>query len=1520
MARILGLDLGTNSIGWAVVDRDGNAFSLVDKGVRIFTEGVNIEAKTNSESSKAAKRTDYRSARKIKYRRKIRKISLLKVLSDNNLCPELSKEELDDWRYKKIYPQNDEFRLWLITDGQSNKIKRQEQKENPYAFRHSSIRSQLDLNNKHDRYLLGRAFYHIAQRRGFLSNRLDNSDNSIIDEKKFELASMISDTNSLVAFSEQFNDFLSFYDKDEVHDKPLFTLSKAFNSIVKENPRLAYTDLKEKLLERLEKKEYLGPVKRAIGDLSKRIEEAGCVTLGEYFYTLYEQGKKIRGEYTHREDHYLAEFKLICEKQNISTELKEKIEDAIFFQRPLKSQKGLIAKCPFEKKKTCVPVSHPNFEEFRYLSYLNSIKIKLPSGEKFRLLNEEERRLIRPLFMRKSKANFDFVEIAKKLTPKHLKYSYQKDRDAGEHDVQFNYSLGSTVSGCPTIANFIDVFGDDWKSHLTLNYTLLNKNGHKKTPEEVVDVFWHVLFRFDSEGMLKKFASDNLGCDEKTAINFSKIKLKQDYGSLSLKAIRNILPYLRKNLLYSHAVFLANMKNIMPQEIWNNQQNQIAINSEIVNILDNYNDYSNTVNIVNGVIKKAKNDQTAWSPENKFATAIHKQEIAQQVKDFFGAKKWNSLSETKRDGILAECDALFSSQMELAFGKGEFAKKKTIDEILKSFLKDNFDINDNDLKKLYHPSAIEVYKKSQRSEDGKMYLGSPLISSIKNPMAMRALHQLKKVVNQLVKDDVIDEDTSIHIEMPRELNSANERVAIRQWQEDLKKRRADFTEEIKAIFRGEIKNDDCEDIIDHNYEPTETDILKYQLWIEQNRICLYTGKTICLSGFIGKNPKFDIEHTIPRSRSLDNSQVNKTLCCSIYNRQTKKDKIPFECLEYAEILTRIEHWYAKSKSLELQIKAVSKKVKAASTKEIRDKYIIERTKLRFGYDYITKKYESFIRETVPEGFKNSQSVDIGIISKYGNLFLKTVFGKVITVKGKTTANLRQMWGLNEKTRDHHAHHAKDAVVVACCTRDMNDALAHYYHDLEQFEYYGKPKPSFSHRMPWKGFNNDIKDFDLNTLVSHYTPDVLSVQSKKAIRKRGIIQRNDYGTIKYKQGDTVRGALHKESFYGAIKRNEKNSNTGETEEIIKYVKRQSIDLFKDTDLKNIVDDTVREIVIQGREQEKALRKDIEGLKKRMKTAVDKEEQFIKDEIVFLENKIKNELYVLPNKKGDPVPIRKIRYYTNDVTNPLFIKKHRDLSKHVHKQFYHAKNDGNYCMAIYEGLDKKGKPDRAYELINFLDAGHYYKLKNKEDRKNGISSLTPETHLESGYKLLTSNGKPVILKKGLNVILYKDQKEEIDFSNTESIINRIYKITGLDEDGIKLIYNHSANGTTANIAYMNAVIDEKRLHDVKDELTHLGKWDKMFSDLKNEKIKKSDFFKNINSLLNSYYKENGIKDAKGSFRESKLKESALTTPKGGDVIDGHREFPYIKFKVNNFNALIEGIDFTISATGKVQRIND
>ena len=107
MEKILGIDTGTNSLGWAIVEKSSDGCRLLDKGVHIFQEGVNIEK--GIESSKAADRTEHRATRVRYYRIRMRKIELLKILIDNHLCPPISKDDLKNWKLKKIYPKNE---LW----------------------------------------------------------------------------------------------------------------------------------------------------------------------------------------------------------------------------------------------------------------------------------------------------------------------------------------------------------------------------------------------------------------------------------------------------------------------------------------------------------------------------------------------------------------------------------------------------------------------------------------------------------------------------------------------------------------------------------------------------------------------------------------------------------------------------------------------------------------------------------------------------------------------------------------------------------------------------------------------------------------------------------------------------------------------------------------------------------------------------------------------------------------------------------------------------------------------------------------------------------------------------------------------------------------------------------------------------------------------------------------------------------------------------------------------------------------
>lgn len=104
MTKILGIDTGTNSLGWATVEHYENGeYALLEYGTHIFQEGVKIEK--GIESSKAAERTEHRSQRKHYWRRKVRKIRLLAILIENHLCPPIGRSLLREWRLKNNIPR-----------------------------------------------------------------------------------------------------------------------------------------------------------------------------------------------------------------------------------------------------------------------------------------------------------------------------------------------------------------------------------------------------------------------------------------------------------------------------------------------------------------------------------------------------------------------------------------------------------------------------------------------------------------------------------------------------------------------------------------------------------------------------------------------------------------------------------------------------------------------------------------------------------------------------------------------------------------------------------------------------------------------------------------------------------------------------------------------------------------------------------------------------------------------------------------------------------------------------------------------------------------------------------------------------------------------------------------------------------------------------------------------------------------------------------------------------------------------
>ena len=1153
MDRILGIDTGTNSLGWAIVDKDDNAYHLVAKGTNIFSEGVKIEK--GIESSKAAERTEHRSVRKHYWRRKIRKIRLLTILSDYDLCPRLKKEDLRQWRLKKVYPNDDTFMEWQRTEDKNN--------VNPYKFRYICLTQKLDLSDITQRYILGRALYHLNQRRGFLSNRKEST------------------------------------------------------------------------------KETEGAVKEGISSLTEDMKVAGCEYLGEYFYQLYQKGERIRNHYTARKEHYLKEFHAICAKQELDEVLIAKLEKAIFDQRPLKSQKSQVGTCTFEKGKSRCPSSHPLYEDFRMYSLINNIKVQVNTlydkGERY--LTDEEKQKIIPLFKRKSKKTFPFEDIAKKLAGKN-NYCYNKSEE--EKPYKFNYQMDTQVSGSPVNAQLEELFGEDWLTSVCEVYTLADG----KTHFQIMNDIWHALFFYDDEDKLKEFAKNRLQLDDEQADKFSKISIPNDYAALSLKAIRKILPYMRNyRLIYPEAVFLANLIEVLPQHVWGIKEMREAAIENVIDVMHSY-------------------------------------------------------DKNNLDGI-------------------------TLEVCVKAFLKQRYQVSDESLKKLYHPSMLELYPRQRPNIDGIFQLGSPRISSVKNPMAMHSLFRLRKVVNLMLKKGYITPETKIHIEFSRDLNDANRRWAIQAWQRENEKDRERCRKEIEKYIDN----------------PTDTDILKYQLWEEQNHKCLYTGEEIRITDFLGKNPKYDIEHTIPRSAGGDSTKMNLTLCSNRYNRDVKKTKLPTQLASHVDILERIKGWKEKFEDIDRQIRKIS--TKGASSKEEKDIKIRRRHLLSLQRDYWRGKYQRFTMTEVPEGFSRRQGTDISVISRYARMYLKSVFKQVYIIKGIATSDFRKMWGIQEeytkKERVNHVHHCIDAITIACIGKTEYDKLAQFYHDSDEYKQGRGDKPVFE--KPWPSFVSDIKQIQDELLIAHYSKDIMPKQAKRYIR-------DSKGKKVLTQGDTARASLHNDTYYGAI------GVEGE----VRYVVRRSLDGLDEKDVKNIVDGEVRSKVENAILLHGSLKKALE-------------------ETIWM-------------NEEKQIPIKKVRVFTGSVTRPINIRQQRDQSKHEYKRQYHVQNDRNYMMAIYVGQDKKGKEKREFELVNNIAAANFYRRSN--DRVPTDNQLVP-LYSKSGYELRYR------LKIGTMVLLYENNPEEIWELDKKNLQKRLYKVTGMSS---MIIQGKFEYGTIEMVHHQNA----------------------------------------------------------------------------------------------------------------------
>lgn len=350
MTKILGLDLGTNSIGWAIVDDSAN--SILGMGSRIFPEGVkaNSIGSGDREESRNAARRNSRQLRRQYYRKRLRKIKLLRILIDLNMCP-LTHQELDYWA------------KWDKTKGKagrkapSSKLYKDWLSLNPYELREKALHHDMTL------FELGRVFYHIIQRRGFLSNRKGNDDGAIYKgkvgmtginatHKQIEGKTLGSFLNSIYPKNGEPFKVITDENGNELRVRARYTLRdmyiEEFEKIWKRQEAcLGLTDktaVKRKVkfikgsLASNRNKKIIKNLKDKYGHQNVFIEEIHTEIANKTFYKISSTQTVDLKTFLGGEIHY-SEFGSI----------KHKSQDSVlFWQRPLRSQKGLLAKCRFE--------------------------------------------------------------------------------------------------------------------------------------------------------------------------------------------------------------------------------------------------------------------------------------------------------------------------------------------------------------------------------------------------------------------------------------------------------------------------------------------------------------------------------------------------------------------------------------------------------------------------------------------------------------------------------------------------------------------------------------------------------------------------------------------------------------------------------------------------------------------------------------------------------------------------------------------------------------------------------------------------------------------------------------------------------------------------------------------------------------------------------------------------------------------------------------------------------------------
>jgi len=340
-----------------------------------------------------------------------------------------------------------------------------------------------------------------------------------------------------------------------------------------------------------------------------------------------------------------------------------------------------------------------------------------------------------------------------------------------------------------------------------------------------------------------------------------------------------------------------------------------------------------------------------------------------------------------------------------------------------------------------YSDAVDAAYPGHREAEAEMLNRLPShprhMPDLRNPTVARALTELRKVTNNLIR--AFGKPDVIRIEFARELRqSKKQRLKTQKRMRQDEKRRQEAR---KHLEKNDIAN------------PSRGDIEKCLLWWEASETCPYTGQKISFDALFRRG-QFQIEHILPRSRSLDNSYMNKTLCEKREN-ELKGNRTPFEFYS-----NQPEKWDAIGQRLESLVKN----------------------------GFPEGKRRRFLRrefaEVGSEEFGERQLRDTAYTAREARKFLQRLGVSVEPVNGRITSQLAYRWGLYSvvgegrgKDRTDHRHHAVDALAVACTSRAFVKRLSDAFAGERAFKEIPLPEP-------WPDFREDVRYSMERIVVSH----------------------------------------------------------------------------------------------------------------------------------------------------------------------------------------------------------------------------------------------------------------------------------------------------------------------------------------------------------------------------------------------------------------------------------------------------